>query len=202
MKVFKNDHLEVFAFALGLDQDRGEIGSCLDAEERRRAAKFKLERDRSHFIETRAKLRRILASRLSIPPSEIELEYGCLGKPRLSARMPSPDLQFSVSRSAAVAVIALTIGREIGVDVEAVVSIPEADEIAAFCLSASDYDPYAASRSGDRLEAFLRHWTRLEAVSKALGCGLGEPFSWKETDWHVHSFVPMPGYVGTVVTRN
>ncbi|GIQ76982.1 hypothetical protein BraRD5C2_54300 [Bradyrhizobium sp. RD5-C2] len=86
-------------------------------------------------------------------------------------------------------------------DIEAVLPVPEADEIAALCFSASDYESYAALGPDDRLEGFFRRWTRLEAISKGLGCGLGYPSSSDERDWVVRSFIPKTGYLGSVVVR-
>ncbi|MGX1102519.1 MULTISPECIES: 4'-phosphopantetheinyl transferase family protein [Bradyrhizobium] len=200
--VLENDGLEVLAFMLHVEQDViRELSVCLNAEEHRRAEGLRLERDRRRFIVSRWQLRHVLASKLGISLAEIELEYGRLGKPHLSRRMPARDLRFSVSRSGEVAVIALSITQEVGVDIEAVLPVPEADEIAALCLSTSEYESYAALDPEDRLEGFLQRWTRLEAVSKALGCGLGQPICWDEKDWAVRSFLPQPGYVGSVVVR-
>jgi 4'-phosphopantetheinyl transferase len=202
MPVFENDGLELLAFMLDLEPEIiREIGACLNEEERRRAEGLRLERDRRRFVTSRGQLRRVLASKMGISPSEVELEYGRLGKPNLSHRMPARDLRFSVSRSGDVAVIAFSIRQEVGVDIEAVLPVPEADEIAALCLSASEYESYTALDPEDRLEGFLRCWTRLEAISKALGCGLGQPISWNEKDWAVRRFVPTPGYIGSVVVR-
>lgn len=200
--VLENEGLEVLAFTLDVEQDIiREISVCLGEEERRRAEGLRLERDRRRFVATRAQLRRILASKLGIAPSDVELEYGRLGKPHLSRRMLAPDLCFSVSRSGDVAAIALSIGQEVGVDIEAVLPVPEADEIATLCFSASEYGSYAALGQDGRLEGFLERWTRLEAISKALGCGIGQPISWDEKDWVVRGFVPKPGYIGSVVVR-
>ena len=202
MPVFENDGLEVLAFMLDVGQDIiRRMGVCLNEEERRRAEGLRLERDRRRFVATRGQLRRVLASKLGISPSEVELEYGRLGKPHLSHRMPARDLRFIVSRSGDVAVIALSTRQEVGVDIETVRPVPEADEIAALCLSASEYGSYTALGPKDRLEGFLRRWTRLEAISKALGCGLGQPISWDEKDWAVRRFVPKAGYIGSVVVR-
>ena len=82
MPVFENDGLEVLGFMLDVEQDiiRG-IGVCLNEEERRRAEGFRLERDRRRFVATRGQLRRVLASKLGISPSDVELEYGRLANP-------------------------------------------------------------------------------------------------------------------------
>ncbi|MER9668106.1 4'-phosphopantetheinyl transferase superfamily protein [Mesorhizobium sp. M0203] len=203
MPVLENDGLEILAFMLDAEEDViREIGACLNEEERRRAEGLRLERDRRRYIVTRGQLRRVLASKLGISPSDVELEYGRLGKPHLSHRMPARDLCFSVSRSGDVAVVALSTRQEVGVDIEAVLAVPEADEIAAHCFSASEHGSYTALGPEDRLDGFLRRWTRLEAISKALGCGLGQPLSWDEREWAVRRFVPKPGYIGTVVVRN
>lgn len=202
MPVFENDGLEVLAFMLDVEQDIiRRISIYLNEEERRRAQGLRLEQDRRRFVATRGQLRRVLASKLGISPSDVELEYGRLGKPHLSHRMPARDLRFSVSRSADVAIIALSTRQEIGVDIEAILPVPEADEIAALCFSASEYESYTALGPEDRLQGFLQRWTRLEAISKALGCGLGQRISWDENDWAVRSFIPKPGYVGSVVVR-
>lgn len=203
MPVLEGDGLEVLAFALDVEPDIvGATGFCLNDEERRRAAGLRLERDRRRFVVARGQLRRVLASRLRIAPSVVEFEYGALGKPQLSHRMPARDLRFSVSRSKDVAVVALSTAQEVGVDIEAVVPVPEADEIATLCFSASEYGSYTGLGPEGRLEGFFRCWTQLEAVSKALGCGLGQPISWDEEDWLVRRFVPRSGYIGSVVIRN
>jgi 4'-phosphopantetheinyl transferase len=202
MPVLKNDDVEVLAFTLDVEQDIvREIGVCLNEEERSRAERLRLERDRRRFIATRGQLRRLLGFKLGVSPFDIELENGPLGKPHLSRGMPTHDLRFSISRSGEVAVIALSTKQEVGVDIEAVLPVPEADEIAALCFSGSEHRSYAALDPEDRLEGFLQRWTRLEAISKALGCGLGQPLSWDEKAWAVRRFVPTPGYIGSVVVR-
>ena len=177
------------------------IGAFLSEAERRRAEGLKSERDRRRFIACRGQLRQVLASRLGISPSDVELEYGRLGKPHLSHRMPSRNLRFNISRSEDVAVIALSTGQEVGVDIEAVRPVPEADEIAALCFSASDYESYATLGPDDQLEGFFRRWTRLEAIFKGMGCGLGHPSSSDDMDWVVRGFIPKTGYLGCVVVR-
>ncbi|MFC0242594.1 4'-phosphopantetheinyl transferase family protein [Rhodopseudomonas telluris] len=201
--VFKTDGLEVLAFMLDMDQDAvDDLGLCLNDEERRRALRLKLGRDRRRFVATHGHLRHVLAARLGLRPSDIEFEIGRLGKPRLPRRKCGADLRFSLSRSADVAVIALANDRDVGVDIEAILPVPEADEIAALCLPASEHASYAAQEPERRPTDFLERWTRLEAVSKAMGCGLGQPIVWDERNWTATGFVPKPGYVGTVVVRN
>ncbi|MGN1286300.1 MAG: 4'-phosphopantetheinyl transferase family protein [Bradyrhizobium sp.] len=201
--VLENDGLEVLAFALDAEPDIiGVMDVGLNEEERRRAERVRPEPDRRRFVVGRGQLRRVLASKLGISPSDVELEYGPLGKPYLSHRMPARDLRFSFSRSGDVAVVALSTRQEVGVDIEAVLPVPEADEIAALCFSGPEGGSYAALGAEDRLEGFFRRWTQLEAISKALGCGLGQSMSWNERDWVVRRFIPRSGYIGSVVIPN
>lgn len=201
--VLESDGWEVMAFGLDAQPSRIEdISACLSEDERRRCRNLMWERDRRRFIMARAQLRHLLASRIGIAPSEVELEYGPQGKPRLSRRMPGRELHFGASRSEDLAVIALSVKHEVGVDIEAVRPVPEADDIAALCFSVPEYESYRALDAEDKPEGFLRRWTRLEALAKALGCGLGCSFSADEQDWTVHSFVPKPGYIGTVAVLN
>ncbi|MEZ0168137.1 4'-phosphopantetheinyl transferase superfamily protein [Microvirga sp. TS319] len=179
-----------------------EMGTCLTEDERRRANNLTWERDRRRFVVTRGRLRHFLGSRLGIPPSDIELEYGPHGKPRLSRRMPAQGLHFGVSRSGDLAVIALSDAREVGVDIEEVRPVAEADDIAALCFSVAEQESYHTLPPGERPDGFMRRWTRLEAISKALGCGLGDPIPPGVRDWSLHTFIPKVGYIGTVVVQS
>ena len=200
VSVLKNDDLEVLAFKLDVEPGLvHEIGACLTEDERRRVEALAWERDRRRFIAARGWLRHLLASRLEILPSDVELDYGLHGKPRLSLRMPVRELRFGVSRSEDLAVIALSNTCEVGVDIEAVRPMAEADDIAALCFYSSEYESYRTLSPEDQVEGFFRRWTRLEAISKALGCGLGHSLPSDDKDWAAHTFVPEPGYIGTVV---
>lgn len=203
MPVFENDGLEVLACMLDVWPDRAyEIGACLTEDERRRSRSLRWERDRRRFVVTRGQLRHCLGSRLGIPPSDVELEYGPHGKPRLSRRMPAHELHFGVSRSGDVAVIALSETREVGVDIEEMRPIAEADDIATLCFSTSELNAYRDLSPEERSEGFLQLWTRLEAVSKALGCGLLGVIPAANRDWDLHTFVPSVGYIGSVAVLN
>jgi len=200
--VLEDDDLEVLTFRLDAGSDFiCEMGACLSADERRRAGAFVRERDRNRFVAARGQLRHLLAAKLGIPPSEVELEYGPQGKPRLSARMPVRGLHFGVSRSEDVAVFALSQTYEVGVDIEALRPVAEADDIAALCFSTTEYESYRTLPPEDRTEGFLRRWTRLEAISKALGCGLGQSVPSDDGDWTIHTFVPEPEFIGTAVVQ-
>jgi 4'-phosphopantetheinyl transferase len=97
------------------------------------------------------------------------------GKPALSRRFANSDLRFNVSHSEDVAVYAFSRGREIGVDVEAVRELRDADDIAVRFFSRRENEAYLALDPRDRLLGFFNCWTRKEAFIKALGDGLYYP---------------------------
>jgi 4'-phosphopantetheinyl transferase len=161
------------------------LAILLSADERARAARFGLERDRRRYIAARARLRELLAERLPAAPESIRLVYGPKGKPAL----PASDLRFNVSHSGDLALYVFARGREVGVDVEAVREVPEQERIARHWFREADY----------RRFGFLGCWTRREAVAKALGLGITET-NFDASRCSVHGFHPAPGYVAAIAT--
>src|SRR2546428_651220 len=101
----------------------------LSDAERIRASRFAFDRDRRRFVVTRARLRQLLGVRLDVRPESVELVYGERGKPALARGYAGSDLRFNVSDSDDVAGYAFSPGREMGIDVEAVRVILEADDV-------------------------------------------------------------------------
>lgn len=137
--------------------------------ERQRARSFTFDRDRRRFVIARSALRRILGKRLRIAPASLYFEHNTAGKPHLREW---PELAFNLSHSEDLAFIVLADSpTAIGIDVETVRAMPDAIELAETVCSREETDAIAADAEPDR--AFLRVWTRKEAVSKALGLGVG-----------------------------
>ncbi len=197
--------------------------ALLSDAERQRASHFAFDRDRNRFIVARARLRRLLASRLGLRPEAVELVYGPRGKPALSPGFADLDLRFNMSHSEDIAVYAFSYGREIGVDVEAVRELRDADDVAARFFSRRENEAYRALDPLDKPLGFFNCWTRKEAFIKALGDGLyhpldrfdvslapGEPAkilcventSGADCGWRMDSFSPAPGFVAAVVTES
>ena len=192
----------------------------LSDDERRRAERFVFDRDRFRFILGRTRLRQLLGARLDVAPSSIEFTYGTRGKPSLSSVFAGSGLRFNVSHCGNLAVYAFAWHREIGVDVEAVAPIPDADAIAARFFSRRENATYSSLRPSERPLGFFNCWTRKEAFIKALGDGLSysldrfdvslapdEPAQLlhvesalaPEDRWSMWSFSAAPGYVAAVV---
>jgi 4'-phosphopantetheinyl transferase len=199
-----------------------ESAAVLSPEERKRADRFFFARDRRRFTVARAELRRLLAARLSVSAESIALVYGDRGKPSLAPQFADSGLQFNLSHCADVAIYAFTYHREIGVDVESVRPLQDADSIAKHFFSRQENEAYLAVDIGSRPLAFFNCWTRKEAFVKAVGDGLyhpldsfdvslapGEParilrignVSGDSCGWRMISFSPASGYVAAVVVE-
>jgi 4'-phosphopantetheinyl transferase len=194
--------------------------SVLSDAERARAARFRFDRDRDRFVACRVALREILGRALRTPPADVHFEYGANGKPALADRRR--EIEFNVSHRKDVAVIAVTAGRRVGVDVEPLRSVEDSERLAARFFSASEAAALRAVSPESRDEAFLACWTRKEAILKALGAGLSLPLdsfsvslepgappailAWRgreaERDlWTLRSWRPAPGYLAAIAVE-
>jgi 4'-phosphopantetheinyl transferase len=220
---FGDQPVEAVATRLDVGFEDYCASTCLLSDaERQRAGRFASNRVRRRFVVARARLRQLLGARLGVRPESVELVFGAHGKPALARRYAASGLHFNASHSEDVAVYAFSIGREIGVDVEALRVIRDADAIAARFFSRTEYQAYLALDPRDRPAGFFNCWTRKEAFVKALGDGLHYPLdrfdvslapdepakilrvantTGEECGWTVHCFVPEPGFIGAVVVQ-
>ena len=86
-------------------------------------------------------------------------------------------LDFSVSHSADLALIAITVGRRVGVDVERHDAKVRILKLAARFFSPREAAQLASLPECDQLAGFYRGWTCKEAYLKATGLGLSFPLS-------------------------
>jgi 4'-phosphopantetheinyl transferase len=163
---------EVHVVRFCLDETfRGAI-ELLDEGERERAARFVFERDRRRFIAAHAWVRVALGRCLHRAPQSLRFTAGSHGKPRLVD--PAVDLRFNVSHAGERALLALTLGQEIGVDIEEERPI-ETLELARRFFASSESAALQALPTSEQTPAFFRCWTRKEAFIKAIGDGLTFP---------------------------
>lgn len=153
---------------------RGYLLGTLTEDERARASRFRFERDRTRFIAARGLLRSILASYLEVAPEGLRFRYGPYGKPYLSLPSGFPDVRFNLSHSQDLALYAVSVGREVGVDLERVQSWGRAHEIAARFFSARELSALMTATKTERAELFFAYWTAKEAYLKAKGEGLSK----------------------------
>lgn len=137
-----------------------------------RASRFRSPCDRSRFVAHRGILRQICGAYLAIEPERIAFGHGPCGKPYLSKRLDRDALRFNMSHSHTVALYALTLDREVGIDIERVRYRMAWQSIAAECLSDREVAALRTVPPAAQTRVFFTIWTRKEAYVKARGMGL------------------------------
>jgi 4'-phosphopantetheinyl transferase len=166
---------DVHVWAVSLDLDDRALQACecvLSPDEAARAARFVLLLHRTRFAAARGVLRTILSRYAGTEPAKIGFSYGARGKPRLSAESVRNGLEFNVSHAGDRALVAVTRGRGIGVDIESIgTRAHEADIARRFFTPGEDRTLRSADESA-RPALFAAFWARKEACIKASGLGL------------------------------
>ena len=140
-----------------------------------RAARFVPAQDRRRFARCRRALREILGGLLGEHAGSLRFRTIGRGKPELDCPGTAggpPPLRFNVSHSSHLAVIAICNGRELGVDLEQQRPISEAERIVESFFSVAEQAEFATIAHEARSLAFVRGWTRKEAILKGLGVGI------------------------------
>ena len=143
-----------------------------ELERLQRLARSKVGR---RWLVSRAALRGILAAELGTSPSAVRLKLGAHGRPGLDPGAHPSDLDFNLSHSADLALVAIARRRRVGVDVERLRRGRDPLRVAGRYFSEAEVAAVRAYPPGDRPAAFLRYWTAKEALAKGLGLGLQVP---------------------------
>ena len=218
-RALPSDEIHVWTFSV-TDARPAHLGLLSD-DERERAGRFRHARAYSHFVLGRATLRQILSDYLDRDPAGIFFDYGAHGKPSLSDEAET-GLHFNLSHSHELAVLAMTRGRAVGVDVEQINPERATDEIARRFFSAFEWGALQQLPAKQRTAAFFRCWTSKEAFIKLIGDGLtfpldafdvspllGEPPAILSVNgdanearrWSLRELAVPPGYAATLVVE-
>lgn len=202
--------VQIFMFYLSPDPTTEALcRATLAAEEVQRTARFRTPELRARFAVGRGMARRILGRFTGLPADSVRLGVGPHGKPYLPDH---PAIEFNLSHSGDLALMAVAGGHPIGIDLEALRAVPDASSIAERYFAPGERADLARLPLEARELAFLRCWTRKEAYLKALGTGLQQPLdgfrvsvgsearflsSGPEEAWSLRDVSPESGYVAT-----
>jgi len=166
---------EVHIWCIQLDIPFDKITSfnrILSNGEKFKANKFHLEGDRRRYIVSHGALRIILGKYLQIDPENIQYVYNPLGKPLLPSDINRKQLYFNLSHSGEYALCAVTLGRQIGIDLEYMRSAPDLEAMARHFFSYEDNKIIYSYSPECRLQVFYNLWTLKEAYLKATDEGI------------------------------
>lgn len=191
--------LWVIPLVLGDPEAATSLSKALDLlEPGERAIALRLRLGAEAWAAARAELRRVLAGYLGVLPTDVGLDAGPDGKPRLAAGS-AIDLRFNLSHSAEVALVAVRLGHEVGVDVEAI--RPGVDAAAIAREHFGPAERAALAEDGSE-EGFFRAWARHEALAKATGTGIsGGPDAGDASRFRVLDVDGIPGCAAAVASE-
>lgn len=142
------------------------------AGEQVRARRFRQRMDALRHVVGRALVRSLLSRELGVAALSMEFIANPWGKPAL----PGCGIEFSISHSGNAVWVALCRGIAVGVDVESQDAVADPHGMADV-FHPAERAALLELPSADAQSAFLRCWTRKEAVIKALGEGLSRPLA-------------------------
>ncbi len=181
----------------------GDGGAALDAclallGERQRARALRMTHPgaRDRYVRSQAGLRQILGLYLGFGPASIVYGYGPAGKPGLAGECNW--LEFNLTTTGDLALVGLSRGMELGVDCEWIRPRRDIESVARKMLDPRQVETLIATPEPERLAAFYRAWTALEADAKRDGRGLFRPRPPGARAPQVRHCIPEPGYVAAV----
>lgn len=148
----------------------------LNTEETARWQRFLYPADRQSFLIARALVRSVLANLLgSADPAALRFTHNSHGKPGLAAVAGKVPLQFNLSHTDGLVVLAVSRHAELGVDVESVHRKVEMLALSSRFFSNQEHEQLLDLGEKEQRERFFALWTLKEAWLKARGLGLHIP---------------------------
>jgi 4'-phosphopantetheinyl transferase len=218
-----SNEIHIWCANLDLSIEQIEMFSLtLSADEKIRAQRFHFERHKKFFIAARGILRAILSRYLDIEPHQVRFNYGTRGKPEIAEIYGFKNLEFNLSHSEEIALYAITNASKIGIDIEKIRPITDAEQIAKRFFSAKEYTWLSELSPSEKPAAFFSLWTCKEAYLKAIGEGLAFGLDRFEISispnespkiisiqgnyqagipWVLQQLNPVFGYVGSVAVK-
>ena len=202
----------------------GRLTAVLDAAEKQRVNRFVFAADRRRYLLSHAALRLILSNYLPQEPDMLIFGLGAYGKPYLQSSGPGYGLQFNLTHTPEMALIAVTGSLAVGIDIEQVRPLDDALAIADRFFSAEEIaDLRTVAGTTFEAQAFFNCWTRKEAIIKAQGAGLSRALDSfavtllpdeavvvrrddqrpaSQEPWHLRALHPGPNYAAALAVEN
>ncbi len=164
----------VWRIQLDAAHDADLLRMLLPREEQTRADRFVSAHHTRRFIVAYGMMRQILAGYLGASATDLRFDVGDHGKPFLkSPNFSAPAIEFNLSHSGSVALLAIARGRAIGVDVEVWDHRVRHLEVSDRFFSPVERDALRTLHADGRvIDGFFAAWSRKEAYLKATGRGI------------------------------
>lgn len=147
----------------------------LNVEEESRRQRFHFEKHRKQHLITRALIRTTLSRYSNIDPREWCFTQNKYGKPSAVPVPDAPLLGFNISHTEGLITCAITLDKDVGVDVEDCKRVNATRDIAQRFFSAVEANDLASFPDDLQKDRFFHYWTLKEAYIKARGKGISIP---------------------------
>lgn len=149
--------------------------NLLDDDERRTHDRFHFAEHRHTYLVSHALLRTGLSHYADVRPDAWRFVRNRYGRPAIAAGLCAAPLRFSLSHTRGLVALAVTLGRDVGVDVEDTERGGPTLSVADRFFSASEVRALCALAPADRRQRFFHYWTLKESYIKARGMGVSLP---------------------------
>jgi 4'-phosphopantetheinyl transferase len=166
------DVVDVWESPLDIPEEHvTQLYDMLSLGEQARAKAFIDARGYRQYVISRGRMRQVLSLYTDVPAPEIFFTVVGDGKPALMDQGPR-KIFFNNTHSGALGLVAVTSGREVGIDMERVRDIERALQVSKRFFTADEHAELEALPDSERIRAFLSIWTRREAGTKARGASV------------------------------
>jgi 4'-phosphopantetheinyl transferase len=146
--------------------------ALLSAAESSQYDRLRVETIRHRYLVSRVLIRTVLSARLGMSPADVVLRTTSSGRPQLAAPGDRRRLDFNLSHTDGLIVLAVTDGAPIGIDVERYDRDVDVLALAHRFFAPAEHEAILAADESRRRELFIAHWTLKEAFLKARGVGI------------------------------
>ncbi len=171
-----NSEIHVYILKRNKNLPYGKILKMISDHERYTMKEFRFEEDRFLYGQTRYSIRTILGQYLMLNPQKIEFSHNKYGKPKIIDYMNKDLLEFNISHSKDIIVVAISYKLPIGVDVEYINNNVAAELFHdPNIFNIDEIYSLAGLVQPEKLKQFYRLWNYKESHLKRLGIGLSYP---------------------------
>jgi 4'-phosphopantetheinyl transferase len=159
------------------DRQLAGLRSLLSVNEVAQEGRFHFADDRKRYMITRAMVRTILSRYVRIAPEHWVFSKNAYGRPMIAPAIVDMEVQarglfFNLSHTRGLIALAVTRGRELGVDVENIATRSVSLDVAKRFFSPTEVAELSRVAPDRQQDRFFEYWTLKEAYIKARGMGL------------------------------
>jgi len=165
--------VDVWLFHLNISQPRiNQFYPLLSAQEKERSERLVNYIHRKRMIAAHGFMRTVLSLYLQRPAESLEFVRAEQGKPSLKLQAHEPEVQFNLSHSHNLAIVALGHTQALGIDIEYVNPRHEWKKIIQRFFTQAEQSAIFSLPETQQEQTFYQVWTRKEAHMKVTGQGL------------------------------